>query len=54
MFMPLALLIGAILLTLSDTFGRILLQPAGIPAGIIVSIIGAPYFLYLMSKKTQF
>lgn len=54
MFMPLAFLIGAILLTLSDTFGRILLQPAGIPAGIIVSIIGAPYFLYLMSKKTQF
>ncbi|TDM12809.1 FecCD family ABC transporter permease [Macrococcus lamae] len=54
LFMPLALLIGAILLALSDTLGRVLLQPQGIPAGIIVSIIGAPYFLYLMSRKTQF
>ncbi|KAA1039648.1 iron ABC transporter permease [Macrococcus equipercicus] len=54
LFMPLALLIGAILLALADTLGRMLLQPEGIPAGIIVSIIGAPYFLYLMGKKTQF
>jgi len=53
MFMPIALLIGAILLTLSDTLGRILLQPAGIPAGIIVSIMGAPYFLYLMNRSAQ-
>lgn len=53
MFMPVALLIGAILLALSDTLGRILLQPAGIPAGIIVSIMGAPYFLYLMNRSAQ-
>ncbi|MDN6571384.1 MAG: hypothetical protein L0L22_10340, partial [Staphylococcus equorum] len=25
--------------------------PSGIPAGIVVAIIGAPYFLYLMYKS---
>ncbi|GGB08228.1 iron ABC transporter permease [Macrococcus hajekii] len=53
MFLPIALLIGAILLALSDTIGRILLQPSGVPAGIIVSLIGAPYFIYLMNKNAR-
>lgn len=53
MFMPIAILIGASLLALSDTIGRLILQPDGIPAGIIVSVIGAPYFLYLMNRKTN-
>lgn len=53
MFMPIAILIGASLLAFSDTLGRMILQPEGIPAGIIVSVIGAPYFLYLMNRKTN-
>jgi len=35
---------------LADTIGRWLLQPSEIPAGIVVSVIGAPYFLYLLTK----
>lgn len=50
-FLPLAALIGAILILTADTIGRVLLDPSGIPAGIIVTLIGAPYFMYLMSKK---
>ncbi|MGK0554683.1 FecCD family ABC transporter permease [Macrococcus capreoli] len=49
-FIPITLLLGAILLSFADTLGRLLIEPAGMPAGIIVSIIGAPYFLYLMRK----
>lgn len=50
LFLPISILIGALLLVVSDTLGKVILQPSGIPAGIVVAIIGAPYFLYLMYK----
>ena len=50
MFLPLSIMIGGCLLSFSDTLGQVVLQPSGIPAGIVVAIIGAPYFLYLMYK----
>lgn len=50
-FLPVAALIGGILLLAADTIGRVVLDPGGIPAGIIVTIIGAPYFMYLLAKK---
>ncbi|MCK6255411.1 iron ABC transporter permease [Fictibacillus sp. KIGAM418] len=50
-FLPVAALIGSILLLTADTIGRVILDPSGIPAGIIVTIIGAPYFMYLLAKK---
>ncbi|EQC77613.1 ferrichrome ABC transporter, permease protein [Enterococcus sp. HSIEG1] len=37
-------MIGAILVLVSDTVGRLLLQSGEIPAGIVIAIIGAPYF----------
>ncbi|WP_414044229.1 FecCD family ABC transporter permease [Macrococcus animalis] len=49
-FIPITTLLGAILLSFADTLGRLLIESVGMPAGIIVSIIGAPYFLYLMRK----
>ncbi|MCG5666827.1 iron chelate uptake ABC transporter family permease subunit, partial [Staphylococcus aureus] len=49
-FLPIAILVGACLLVIADTIGKIILQPGGVPAGIVVAIIGAPYFLYLMYK----
>ncbi|KAF1174031.1 ferrichrome ABC transporter permease [Streptococcus agalactiae] len=48
--LPSCLLIGAIILLVSDTIGRLLLVGTGIPTGLVVSIIGAPYFLWLMTK----
>ncbi|OEK69091.1 iron ABC transporter permease [Staphylococcus equorum] len=51
LFLPISILIGAFLLVLADTVGQVILQPSGIPAGIVVAIIGAPYFLYLMYKS---
>jgi len=50
-FLPLSALIGAILLLSADTIGRVILDPKGIPAGVIVAVIGAPYFLYLLSRQ---
>ncbi|PID03231.1 iron ABC transporter permease [Sporosarcina sp. P2] len=51
MNLPIAILLGSFLLLLADTIGRNILEPSGIPAGIIVSLIGAPYFCYLLMKK---
>lgn len=43
-----AMLIGAILLISADLFGRAVLVSSGIPTGIIVAVLGAPYFLWLI------
>jgi len=51
LFLPLAILSGGWLLLLADTLGRNLLEPAGIPAGVMAALIGAPYFIYLLMKK---
>ncbi|BFT76100.1 FecCD family ABC transporter permease [Paenibacillus sp. P36] len=51
LFIPVAVLIGGWLLLLADTVGRNLLDPDGIAAGIMVALIGAPYFIYLLLKK---
>ena len=49
-FLFLSPIIGAIILVFADTLGRIIYSEQTIPAGIIVAIIGAPYFLYLLRK----
>ncbi|HDK7155210.1 TPA: iron ABC transporter permease [Clostridium botulinum] len=46
-----SILIGAVLVSLADTIGRVIIQPSEIPTGIVVAIIGAPYFLYLLSNS---
>lgn len=51
LFIPVAILIGGWLLLFADTVGRNLVDPDGIPAGIMVSLIGAPYFVYLLLRK---
>lgn len=48
---PVAALIGSLILLVSDTIARNLIAPMEMPVGIIVSIIGVPYFVYLMLSK---
>lgn len=49
--LPVSALVGAFMLLLADTLGKAILQPMEIPAGIVVAIIGAPYFLYMLSRE---
>lgn len=51
MLMPASMLIGGLLLLLADTMGRSMFQPVEIPVGIVISILAAPYFLYLLRKQ---
>lgn len=47
---PIAALIGALLLMVSDMIGQNLLDPTQIPVGIVVAILSTPYFVYLLIK----
>lgn len=51
LLLPVSALVGTLLLLISDTIARNIVAPAEIPVGIVVSIIGVPYFLYLMVKE---
>ncbi|SDJ45735.1 FecCD family ABC transporter permease [Salimicrobium halophilum] len=51
LYMPLTLLLGGWLLLVADTIGRNVLEPDGLPAGVMTALIGAPYFIYLLTKK---
>ncbi|MFF2888732.1 FecCD family ABC transporter permease [Paenibacillus sp. NPDC057967] len=51
LFIPISILMGGLLLLIADTIGRNLIDPDGIPAGVVVSLIGVPYFAYLLLKK---
>lgn len=51
LFIPISILIGGWLLLFADTIGRNVIEPNGIPAGVVVALIGAPYFMYLLMRK---
>ena len=48
--LPAAMLIGTLLLQISDILARIIDPPTELPAGILTAIIGAPYFFYLLMR----
>ncbi|MDU4962314.1 MAG: iron ABC transporter permease [Sporomusaceae bacterium] len=50
--LPVAALAGAVLVAAADCLARIIAQPTEIPAGIMVAVIGAPYFLYLLARSS--
>ncbi|MDA0181731.1 iron ABC transporter permease [Solirubrobacter phytolaccae] len=49
--LPMAMVLGALLLGLADTVGRTVLAPTEIPSGLIVSLIGAPYLAVLLWRS---
>lgn len=48
---PVSALVGGLLVVSADVLGRYLFSPIELPCGIITAIIGAPYFLFLLSKS---
>lgn len=51
--LPTAALLGGFLVLMADTVGRSILEPSEIPTGIVVAVIGAPYFLYLLARLKE-
>ena len=48
---PTAALVGAVLLLVADLAARWLFGYTELPAGVIVTVIGGPYFLYLLIRS---
>lgn len=51
--LPLSVLVGAIFLILADLIARTALAPTEIPIGVITALCGAPFFLYLLRRRTK-
>jgi iron complex transport system permease protein len=51
--LPTTALLGGLLVLMADTIGRSIFEPSEIPAGIVVAILGAPYFLYLLARLKE-
>jgi iron complex transport system permease protein len=49
---PASILIGGAFLTVCDTIARTILAPIDIPVGIITAILGGPFFLWILFKRT--
>ncbi len=47
---PVAGIVGMLLVTLSDFIAKTAFAPAEIPVGIIISLVGIPYFIFLLFK----
>jgi iron complex transport system permease protein len=42
------MVMGALLVLVADTLGRTLIAPSQLPAGLVIALIGAPYFIWLL------
>jgi len=49
--LPMAALIGAVVVLVADTIGRTVIAPAQLPAGLLTALLGTPYFVWLLSRS---
>ena len=50
---PFSIILGGIVLLVADTVARSILGSLELPVGVIMSIVGGPFFLYLLRKKGE-
>jgi iron complex transport system permease protein len=48
---PGSALLGALLLLMADTLGRVIIAPAELPVGILTALLGGPFFIYLVVQQ---
>ena len=51
--LPVAAMLGGMLVVVADLLGRVLFAPLELPCGIITAAIGAPYFVYLLVSQRK-
>lgn len=49
---PISMLMGAILMVVTDAVGRTIISPQEIPLGVITALIGGPFFLFLLKQSS--
>jgi len=48
---PISALSGMLLMIVADTLSRTVLSPTEVPIGIVMALVGAPFFLYLLRRR---
>jgi ferric hydroxamate transport system permease protein len=48
---PVAMLLGALLVCVADALGRTVVAPAQVPAGLMIALVGGPYFVWVLRKS---
>ncbi|OGC14060.1 hypothetical protein A3J90_01570 [candidate division WOR-1 bacterium RIFOXYC2_FULL_37_10] len=51
MLVPTSALGGAILMMGADTLGRTLFSPIEVPIGVVMALVGSPFFLYVLRRR---
>ncbi|NMO97611.1 FecCD family ABC transporter permease [Paenibacillus lemnae] len=51
--LPASALLGIGVVTLSDTLARVTFAPTEVPVGVVMAVIGAPFFLYLLRREAR-
>lgn len=51
--LPVSAVLGGSIVVLADLLGRTLFAPSELPVGILMSLIGAPYFLILLCRRNR-
>jgi len=51
--LPYSTIVGACLLLCSDTAARLVLIPAELPVGIVTSLLGVPFFIYILLSRRR-
>ena len=44
---------GALLTLLADTLARLMIAPAELPVGLLMSLVGGPFFVWLIVKQQK-
>jgi iron complex transport system permease protein len=50
---PASTLLGAIMVTIADTLARTMIIPAELPIGLLTSLIGVPFFLFVILREKR-
>lgn len=51
--LPASALVGGTLVVFADSFGRWVLSPAEVPVGAVTALIGAPFFIYVLRRRSK-
>jgi iron complex transport system permease protein len=53
LLLPASALLGGILLLLADLIARTVVSPTELPIGLVTSLLGSPFFLYLLMRQKR-
>lgn len=48
---PVAMLLGGLLVCVADALGRTVVAPTQVPAGLMIALVGAPYFVWVLRQS---